>query len=152
MAIATLILIKAALGNRSVIASALGCRVKLAVCRSHGDVTMPVQRNWTRLEQQKTATAPGLAAGWIVADLIARLVALAFAILPAVAVAEPITLKLSFFSSDRSHLYLSGASPQEKGDIPWRRAGEPAGQSAHPDNHGQCRPHWPVAGEKMADG
>ncbi len=43
--------------------------------------------------------------------MIAQLVALAFAILPAVAAAEPITLKLSFFSSDRSHLYLSGAKP-----------------------------------------
>jgi TRAP-type C4-dicarboxylate transport system substrate-binding protein len=43
--------------------------------------------------------------------MIARLVALAFAVLPAVAAAEPITLKLSFFSSDRSHLYLSGAKP-----------------------------------------
>jgi len=52
-----------------------------------------------------------LAAGWIVADLIARLVAIAFAILPAIAAAQPITLKLSFFSSDRSHLYLSGAKP-----------------------------------------
>jgi hypothetical protein len=47
MAIATLILIKAALANRSVIASALGCRAMLAVCRSHSDVMMPVQRNWT---------------------------------------------------------------------------------------------------------
>ncbi len=43
--------------------------------------------------------------------MIAQLVALAFAVLPAVAAAEPITLKLSFFSSDRSHLYLSGAKP-----------------------------------------
>ncbi len=40
-----------------------------------------------------------------------RLVALVFALLPAVATAEPITLKLSFFSSDRSHLYLSGVKP-----------------------------------------
>ncbi len=43
--------------------------------------------------------------------MIARLFALAFAVLPAVAAAEPITLKLSFFSSDRSHLFLSGAKP-----------------------------------------
>ncbi len=43
--------------------------------------------------------------------MIARIVALAFAVLPAMAVAEPITLKLSFFSSDRSHLYLSGVKP-----------------------------------------
>jgi hypothetical protein len=102
MAIATLILIKAALANRPVIPSTLGCLAMLAVCRSHSDVMMPVQRSWTRLEQQKPATVPGLTAGWIVADLIARLVALAFAILPAIAVTEPITLKLSFFSSDRS--------------------------------------------------
>lgn len=40
-----------------------------------------------------------------------RLVAVVFALLPAMAVAEPIKLKLAFFSSDRSHLYRSGAKP-----------------------------------------
>ncbi|MFA6266355.1 MAG: TRAP transporter substrate-binding protein DctP [Pseudolabrys sp.] len=42
---------------------------------------------------------------------IFRLIAVVFALLPAVASAEPIKLKLAYFSSDRSHLYLSGAKP-----------------------------------------
>lgn len=40
-----------------------------------------------------------------------RLIAIAFALLPAMAAAEPITLKLAFFSSDRTHLYRSGVKP-----------------------------------------
>ena len=42
---------------------------------------------------------------------ILRLIAFALVLLPALAAVEPITLKLAFFSSDRSHLYLSGAKP-----------------------------------------
>lgn len=42
---------------------------------------------------------------------VARVVAVAFALLPAVAAAEPITLKLAYFSSDRNHLYRSGVEP-----------------------------------------
>jgi TRAP-type C4-dicarboxylate transport system substrate-binding protein len=40
-----------------------------------------------------------------------RLVVVVLALLPAIAAAEPIKLKLAFFSSDRSHLYRSGAKP-----------------------------------------
>lgn len=40
-----------------------------------------------------------------------RFIALALAFFSTAAAAEPITLKLAFFSSDRSHLYLSGAKP-----------------------------------------
>jgi TRAP-type C4-dicarboxylate transport system substrate-binding protein len=42
---------------------------------------------------------------------VLRRAALALALLPAAAAAEPITLKLAYFSSDRTHLYLSGAKP-----------------------------------------
>jgi TRAP-type C4-dicarboxylate transport system substrate-binding protein len=42
---------------------------------------------------------------------ILRRFALALALLPSVAMAEPIVLKLAFFSSDRTHLYLSGIKP-----------------------------------------
>ena len=40
-----------------------------------------------------------------------RLIAFALVLFPTLAAAEPITLKLAFFSSHRSHLYLSGATP-----------------------------------------
>lgn len=40
-----------------------------------------------------------------------RLVVVVLALLPAMAAAEPIKLKLAYFSSDRSHLYRSGAKP-----------------------------------------
>jgi len=40
-----------------------------------------------------------------------RLIAVVFALLPAMAAAEPIKLKLAFFSSDRSHLFRSGVKP-----------------------------------------
>lgn len=40
-----------------------------------------------------------------------RLLGVVFALLPAMAAAEPIKLKLAFFSSDRTHLYRSGAKP-----------------------------------------
>lgn len=39
------------------------------------------------------------------------LIASALLLLPSVAAAEPITLKLAFFSSDRTHLYRSGVQP-----------------------------------------
>lgn len=42
---------------------------------------------------------------------ILRPIVFALVLLPALAAAEPITLTLSFFSSNRSHLYLSGAKP-----------------------------------------
>lgn len=42
---------------------------------------------------------------------ILRLIVMALALLPALAAAEPIKLKLAFFSSDRNHLYLSGVKP-----------------------------------------
>ncbi len=42
---------------------------------------------------------------------VLRLIVFVLVLLPAFVAAEPITLKLSFFSSDRSHLYLSGAKP-----------------------------------------
>ena len=41
----------------------------------------------------------------------ARLLALVLSLVPAVAAAQPIILKLAYFSSDRTHLYLSGAKP-----------------------------------------
>lgn len=43
--------------------------------------------------------------------MLVRLIALALALFSTAAAAEPITLKFAFFSSDRSHLYLSGAKP-----------------------------------------
>jgi len=43
--------------------------------------------------------------------VILRFFAIAFALLPAMAAAEPVTLKLAFFSSDRSVLYLAGVRP-----------------------------------------
>lgn len=42
---------------------------------------------------------------------VSRLVILALAVLPAIAAAEPIKLKLAFFSSDRTHLYRSIVKP-----------------------------------------
>ena len=47
----------------------------------------------------------------MVPDMIVRLIALALAALPAVAAAEPITLKLSFFTSDRTIPYMTGIKP-----------------------------------------
>lgn len=43
--------------------------------------------------------------------MLGRFVALIIAMSSTVAIAQPVTLKLSFFSSDRSHLYLSGIKP-----------------------------------------
>ena len=40
-----------------------------------------------------------------------RVIVLALALLPVVATAEPIKLKLAFFSSDRNHLYRSAVKP-----------------------------------------
>lgn len=42
---------------------------------------------------------------------ILRLILIALVLLPGMAAAEPIKLKLAFFSSDRSHLYLSAVKP-----------------------------------------
>lgn len=42
---------------------------------------------------------------------VLRLTVFLFALFPALAAAAPITLKLAYFSSDRTHLYLSGAKP-----------------------------------------
>jgi TRAP-type C4-dicarboxylate transport system substrate-binding protein len=43
--------------------------------------------------------------------LIPYLIATALLLIPALAAAGPITLKLAFFSSDRTHLYRSGVAP-----------------------------------------
>lgn len=40
-----------------------------------------------------------------------RLAVVVVGLLPALVAAQPITLKLAYFSSDRTHLYLSGAKP-----------------------------------------
>jgi TRAP-type C4-dicarboxylate transport system substrate-binding protein len=42
---------------------------------------------------------------------VLRIAAAALLLLPAIVSAEPITLKLAFFSSDRNHLYRSGVQP-----------------------------------------
>ena len=42
---------------------------------------------------------------------VTRLIVLLLGLLPALAAAEPVTLKLAYFSSDRTHLYRSGAEP-----------------------------------------
>ncbi len=42
---------------------------------------------------------------------VLRLVVLMLSLVPVLALAEPITLKLAYFSSDRTHLYLSAAKP-----------------------------------------
>ena len=42
---------------------------------------------------------------------VTRLVVLLLGLLPPLAAAEPVTLKLAYFSSDRTHLYHSGAEP-----------------------------------------
>lgn len=47
----------------------------------------------------------------MVPDMIAHLIALALAALPAMAAAEPISLKLSFFTSDRSVAYVTAIKP-----------------------------------------
>ena len=47
----------------------------------------------------------------IVKSLFLRLIVAAIILLPALAQAEPINLKLAFFSSDRTHLYRAGVKP-----------------------------------------
>lgn len=47
----------------------------------------------------------------MVPDMIAHLIALALAALPAMAAAEPVTLKLSFFTSDRTVAYQAAIKP-----------------------------------------